>query len=150
MPYHTIPWPGVFCRPCPLVMVGARARFVFLAIVTIFFSYHTYPQTYAQSMYNCSHNSSFYSSLTNLSLPCCCRMFLKEFRCGLLAVVLLVSGGVTLLFSGQKSDDQQQDFPIHGFLLTLLSGMLAGLKWTLSQVCAVFLHCCKRVLILFF
>ncbi|CAN0496804.1 unnamed protein product, partial [Ectocarpus sp. 12 AP-2014] len=60
-------------------------------------------------------------------------MGLQEFRCGLLAVVMLVSGGVTLLFSGQRSD-QEEDFPMDGFLLTLLSGMLAGLKWTLSQV----------------
>ncbi|CAN0273630.1 unnamed protein product [Ectocarpus sp. 6 AP-2014] len=60
-------------------------------------------------------------------------MGLQEFRCGLLAVVMLVSGGVTLLFSGQRND-QEEDFPMDGFLLTLLSGMLAGLKWTLSQV----------------
>lgn len=58
---------------------------------------------------------------------------LQELRCGLLAVVLLVSGGVSLMFSGQSAD-HQADLPIDGFLLTLLSGMLAGLKWTLSQV----------------
>lgn len=53
-----------------------------------------------------------------------------------MAVVLLVSGGVTLLVSGQKSyDDERYNLPIDGLLLTLLSGMLAGLKWTLSQVC---------------
>ena len=46
---------------------------------------------------------------------------------------MLVSGGVSLLFSGQKQD-KQETFPMFGFLLTLLSGMLAGLKWTLSQV----------------
>lgn len=57
----------------------------------------------------------------------------QELRCGLLLVVLLVSGGVSLLFSGQK-EDQEEDFPMAGFLLTLLSGMLSGLKWTLSQV----------------
>ncbi|CAM9606129.1 unnamed protein product [Ectocarpus sp. 8 AP-2014] len=60
-------------------------------------------------------------------------MGLQEFRCGLLAVVMLVSGGVTLLFSGQRNN-QEEDFPMDGFLLTLLSGLLAGLKWTLSQV----------------
>lgn len=60
---------------------------------------------------------------------------LQDFRLGLLAVVLLVSGGVSLMFSGQETD-QQADLPIDGFLLTLLSGMLAGLKWTLSQVYA--------------
>lgn len=48
-------------------------------------------------------------------------------------MVLLVSGGVSLLFSGQKHDNEVT-FPMYGFLLTLLSGMLAGLKWTLSQV----------------
>ncbi|CAN0543864.1 unnamed protein product, partial [Laminaria digitata] len=57
----------------------------------------------------------------------------QEFRVGLVVVVLLVSGGVSLLFSGQKHDNQET-FPMFGFLLTLLSGMLAGLKWTLSQV----------------
>lgn len=64
-----------------------------------------------------------------------CSMFdvSQDLRCGLLAVVLLVSFGVSLMFSGQGSD-QQADLPIEGFLLTLLSGMLAGLKWTLSQV----------------
>lgn len=46
---------------------------------------------------------------------------------------MLVSGGVTLLFSGQRND-REEEFPMDGFLLTLLSGMLAGLKWTLSQV----------------
>eukprot|EP00903_Cladosiphon_okamuranus_P012888 g12035.t1 len=58
---------------------------------------------------------------------------LQELRCGLLVVVMLVSGGVSLMFSGQGGD-HQADLPIEGFLLTLLSGMLAGLKWTLSQV----------------
>ncbi|CAM9751274.1 unnamed protein product [Ascophyllum nodosum] len=58
---------------------------------------------------------------------------LQQFRCGLLLVVFLVSGGVALLFSGQSSDGQNS-YRIEGFLLTLLSGMLAGLKWTLSQV----------------
>ena len=57
----------------------------------------------------------------------------QQFRCGLLLVVFLVSGGVALLFSGQGSDGQNS-YRIEGFLLTLLSGMLAGLKWTLSQV----------------
>lgn len=47
--------------------------------------------------------------------------------------MVLVSGGVSLIVSGQQSAPDQ-DFPIDGFLLTLLSGMLAGLKWTLSQV----------------
>ncbi|CAN0353917.1 unnamed protein product [Pylaiella littoralis] len=61
-------------------------------------------------------------------------MGLQEFRWGLLAVVLLVSGGVTLLVSGQTSDGHHDNFPIDGLLLTLLSGVLAGLKWTLAQV----------------
>ncbi|CAM9260288.1 unnamed protein product [Scytosiphon promiscuus] len=60
-------------------------------------------------------------------------MGLQEFRCRLLLVVLLVSGGVALLCSGQKNDARHV-FPIDGLLLTLLSGMLGGLKWTLSQV----------------
>lgn len=64
---------------------------------------------------------------------------MQEFRCGLLAVVLLVSGGVSLMFSGNQGSADQPDLPMEGFLLTLLSGMLAGLKWTLSQV-----RCCRR------
>ncbi|CAN0109429.1 unnamed protein product, partial [Hapterophycus canaliculatus] len=62
-------------------------------------------------------------------------MGLQDFQCRLLLVVLLVSGGVALLCSGQENDGQH-DFPIDGFLLTLLSGMLGGLKWTLSQASA--------------
>ena len=68
-----------------------------------------------------------------IDIRCSTLVSVQEFRCGLLAVVLLVSGGVSLMFSGEGSDNQA-DLPIEGFLLTLLSGMLAGLKWTLSQV----------------
>lgn len=51
---------------------------------------------------------------------------------GLFVVVVMVSAGVSLLSVGEHHD--LEHFPVVGFGLTLLSDVLAGLKWTMSQV----------------
>lgn len=81
----------------------------------------------------CETNALFSPTVNHFPLCCCCCWVLQHFHFSLLVVVFLVSGGVAMLFSGQSSD-HQEEYPIEGFLLTLLSGMLAGLKWTMSQV----------------
>lgn len=53
-------------------------------------------------------------------------------RLALILVVIMVSCGVAFLSSGEHED--LDPFPFESFLLTLFSGVLAGLKWTLSQV----------------
>lgn len=49
----------------------------------------------------------------------------------LVLVVLLVSGGLAMLSIGEA--DEGQFRPV-GFLLTLLSCAIGGLRWALSQV----------------